>query len=71
MSHIHIYTTKMQKATHFKDDVGEKAFWCRNPGNRLLYAKCCGKKRPAKNLLIQVYYDATSCFCAPGKGCKK
>ena len=68
---LHIYTAPMQPATRFKDDVGERAFWIRNPGNRLRYAYCCGKYRPAKNLLVQVYYDAIDYWCKPGKGCKR
>jgi len=69
---IHIYTAKPQPATRFKIDVGNtNPSWIRIPGNRLLYTDCCGKRRPAKNLTVQVYYDHTSAWCADGKGCKK
>ena len=69
---IHIYTTNLQKATRFKIDLGShRPSWVAIPGNRLLYTDCCHKRRPAKNLVVQVYYDHTAVWCALGKGCKK
>jgi hypothetical protein len=68
----HIYTTKMQKATRFKVDLGKLGRrWIKTPGNRLLWTWCCNKRRPAKNLVVQAYYDHTAVWCAPGKGCHK
>ena len=40
------------------------------PPERLIYAHCCAKKRPAKNLVVQSYYDCTMIWCAEGHGCK-
>jgi hypothetical protein len=37
---------------------------------KLIYAHCCGKQRPAKDCLVQCYYDGLSIWCAPEKGCK-
>jgi len=69
---IHIYTAKQQPATRFKVDMDRaKPSWITIPGNRLLYTDCCGTRRPAKNLTVQVYYDHTSVWCADSKGCKK
>jgi hypothetical protein len=38
--------------------------------NRLVWSRCCEKKRPAKNCYVQHYYDGSNIFCSPGKGCK-
>lgn len=70
MSKVHIYTAKLQPATRFKDDTGARTFWIRNPGNRLKLTACCHERRPAKNLLVQVYYDRNYFWCKEGKGCK-
>ena len=42
------------------------------PGNRLYYAQCCRKRRPAKNLLVNGggWYDPIF-LCKSGTGCKK
>lgn len=36
----------------------------------LLWADCCSKRRPAKNLWAQWYYDGHYFWCSPDKGCK-
>ena len=66
----HIYGAVLQAATRYRDDCGKKKFIGRNPRNRLLRTRCCGKKRPAKNLMVACYYDCIMFFCAEGKGCK-
>lgn len=38
--------------------------------NALIWARCCDKRRPAKNLYAQHYYDGSYIWCLPGKGCK-
>lgn len=38
--------------------------------NRLVWARCCGKMRPAKNCVAQHYYDCSYVWCIEGKGCK-
>lgn len=38
--------------------------------NRLVWARCCEKMRPAKNCCVQHYYDGSNIWCLPGKGCK-
>ncbi len=38
--------------------------------NRLVWAWCCEKLRPAKNCCVQHYYDGSNVWCLSGKGCK-
>ena len=70
MSAVHIYTRPHQPATRFVDRCAGKSHWFRYPGGRLLPTSCCRRRRPARNLTVQVYYDSTPFFCRPGTGCK-
>ena len=36
----------------------------------LAYARCCKRRRQARNCVVQYYYDGVYVWCAPGKGCK-
>lgn len=70
---LHIYRARDQKATNFVDDIlgpPHKPHRVRYPGNKLFWAQCCYKRRPAKNLIVHLYYDVTYFFCSIGKGCK-
>ena len=68
---LYIYRTRSQPLTRYTDDHAPHGVKRHiNAGGKLFWAFCCGKRRPAKNLRIQVYYDAFNIFCAPGKGCK-
>ena len=72
---LHVYTREHQPATRFVtvlDDAAGKIMrhWTRYPSNYLLPTSCCSKRRPAKNLTVQVYYDAVPFWCKAGKGCK-
>ena len=67
---VHLYTAPAQPATVFLDRVSGQTRKFRNPQNRLLFTSCCRMRRPAKNLLVQVYYDEVRYFCRPGKGCR-
>lgn len=67
---LHIYTANLQLATKYIDNTFEQPYEYTNKPNRLIYARCCGKKRPAKNLVVQCYYADTPYWCAEGKGCK-
>lgn len=67
---MHIFRAKDQPATRFLDDALGSRHWTTHPGNRLLRADCCKKQRPAKNLVVQVYYDCLRFSCRAGKGCK-
>ena len=71
---IHIYTAPFQPAIkfvveHVTDGEADYRPFI-NPGNRLIYTICCRKRRPAKNLRVQVFYDDVRYSCSPGKGCK-
>lgn len=67
---MHLYAANPQPATRFRDSIGNRPFWRRNPPGRQIFADCCGRQRPAKNLVVQVYFDGLKYFCADGKGCK-
>ena len=67
---LHIYTEKLQPATRWTDTHGQKPVVFRWPANRLLWCNCCRKKRPAKNCVVQSFYDGLYVWCAAGKGCK-
>lgn len=68
---IHIYTAALQPATRFDVMAGiGDPLWVTTPGNRLVWARCCRQRRPAKNCGVRVYYDATDSWCLEGKGCK-
>lgn len=67
---LHIYRAAMQPATCFDDHLREQTHTTRIAPHKRLWAMCCDKRRLAKNLVVQVYYDATYFWCAPGKGCK-
>jgi hypothetical protein len=71
---VHVYTRGHQPATRFVTVIDVKGatrrFWTRFKGNHLLPTSCCRKRRPAKNLTVQVYYDMVPFWCRPGKGCK-
>jgi len=66
---IHIYRADDQRATDYVDHVLDTPHHYTNPAGRLLWAQCCWKRRPAKNLIVHVYYDCTNYFCARDKGC--
>ena len=66
---LHIYAAKSQPATHWVHSSLKRKIHFRNPPNRLIYCHNCRKKRPAKNLVVQSYYDCVKYFCKEGKGC--
>jgi hypothetical protein len=68
---VHVYTRGHQPATRYKVDVGDvKPFWIKSPPNRMYRTNCCRRLRRARNLSVQVYYDATYYWCNKGTGCK-
>jgi hypothetical protein len=67
---LHIYTTHCQPATRYEDHNIDPPHTFTHPGNSLVWCHCCEKRRPAKNAVVQVYYDGMYFWCAPGKGCK-
>ena len=67
---MHIYTARMQPATNFIDQCGAVEYRGGFKPYEMIYAQCCGKKRPAKNCVVQCYYDGISIWCSEGHGCK-
>ena len=70
MRYIHVYTEAFQPATHWFNGHGAFPMEFNWPRNRLLRCGCCRKRRPAKNCMVQSYYDGLDVWCTPGKGCK-
>ena len=67
---VHIYTETMQPATGWVDTHSGEPMQMGWPPEKLIYAHCCGKKRLAKDCVVQCYYDCLSIWCAPDRGCK-
>ena len=67
---VHLFVEKFQPATHWVDDNFDPPMHFNWPGNRLLWARCCEQRRPAKNCVVQAYYDGLSVWCAKDKGCR-
>src|SRR5437773_2141952 len=78
MSAIHVYCANDQPATRYFVDMSTlengvikpNGFWSRARARHQLYARCCKRRRYAKNLVAHVYYDGTWFYCRKGKGCK-
>lgn len=68
---VHVFRAREQPATHFSDDNVRPRLWVRYAERKLLWCWSCRKRRWAKNLVVQVYYDSTRFFCREGRGCKK
>lgn len=71
MSGFHLYVAERQPATHYIDDVspGHRIEF-HQPAHALVWCGCCEQKRRAENAVVQIYYDCTLFWCAPGRGCK-
>ena len=67
---IHIYTAVLQPATDYVDRCGEVEYHGGWPPGKLLFCSCCEKMRPAKNCVVQCYYDGMRIWCAAERGCK-
>lgn len=64
---VHIYRAADQPLTHYTIDFGDgrKATYDTNP-RAAYHCHNCHRRRWAKNLRIQVYYDTSCIFCAGG-----
>jgi hypothetical protein len=65
---IHIFTAPSQPATDWLDEFTGKQMGFEP--DKILTPQCCNKERPAKDCVVQAYYDGLSVWCAQGKGCK-
>ena len=69
---VHVFSARVQPATRYRIDVdGARPFIVRFSPRRQLCCRNCGKRRWAKYLSVQVYYDMTAVFCSDGHGCKR
>lgn len=64
MTRLHIYRARSQPLTRYTDDVGERRFTVRTNPRKQFECGNCWRKRWAKNLVIQVYYDGVYIWCA-------
>jgi hypothetical protein len=70
VSNLHIYNAPSQPMTRHAitlDDGSRR--WIRYNPRRKIWTDCCGKRRWAKYVRAQVFYDTTHRTCAPGHGC--
>ena len=67
----HVFVVRGQPAARYSVQLGDTAIWIKTPMNRAIRADCCGYRRLARNLIVQVYYDSQRYLCVRGKGCKK
>src|SRR3990167_8346669 len=67
---LHLYTAAKQPATAWTDQCGEIPLSGGWKPDDMIWAECCGKKRKAKNCVVQCYYDGLRVWCAEGCGCK-
>jgi hypothetical protein len=63
----HVFTAKKQDATRFFDD--SQGAWTTFPPRKLAYCHGCGRRRWAKYLDVQVFYDDIRFWCKGG--CKE
>ncbi len=72
LERVHIYRANDQPATRFFDvNVGPHGRWFRCRRRRMWRTDCCGKRRWAAHVRVQVYYDHIHRFCADGRGCQQ
>lgn len=71
MDELHIYSARLQPATKYIDDVTEHMFVFKNNPRRQMICHKCLRRRWAKNLVVQVYYDGTYVWCKDKENCKR
>ena len=68
---LHIYSAGMQPAHNFVDRTGEgRPMRFRCSPLALRWCNGCGKRRRAKNLQVQVFYDDIRYWCKDKTKCK-
>jgi hypothetical protein len=65
---VHVYTAPWQPATRYR--VSGIEGWFKTPPSSRVFADCCKRKRLARNVELQVFYDLTRARCIAGKGCR-
>ena len=66
----HLCTADMQPATGWIDTHSSEPMQMGYPPEYLIYTGCCRKKRPAKDCVVQSWYDGLNVWCAPERGCQ-
>lgn len=64
MTAVHIYTVPSQPLTHYFDRCTEREMEFRHGDREVFLCHDCGRRRWAKNLRVQVFYDMLHIFCA-------
>ncbi len=65
---LHIYTADWQRATRYRVPDMDHVFTTKP--HAPIWVDCCKRRRIAKNVELQVYYDMTRARCRKGTGCK-
>lgn len=64
----HIFSADAQPATRWRDPYDQQWYRC-NP-RRQRRCHLCRRRRWAKSLLVQVYYDTIRVYCADTTACQ-
>lgn len=67
---LHIYTAKTQPATAWIDSSGEVEVRGGWKPKEMIYCERCMTRRPARDCVVQCFYDWLRIWCADGKGCQ-
>lgn len=62
---LHLYTAASQPLTRYRYD-GDRRWHGLAPGDTTRVCWTCGRRRAARNLVIQCYYDGIRIFCREG-----
>lgn len=68
---VHIYSAAWQPATKFIDNNIDPPMTFSFAPNSMMWCDKCRKRRRAKNLVVQCFYDGVRKQCAEGKGCRR
>lgn len=64
MSRVHVYTAPIQPLVQYADNnVEGPPIMFETPSRKVYTCGRCGRRRQARNLSIQVYYDVSYIFC--------
>lgn len=66
---LHLYAPNLQPYTKYVDATFDPPWECSTPGGRLVYCRCCNKRRFARDVVVQCCYDGHRLWCATGRGC--
>jgi len=66
MSRLHVYVNPRQPLTKYVDHNFPKPQTFRTNPRKKFSCMVCGRRRWAKNLVVQVYYDMTRITCKEG-----